>query len=193
MSGESREPIIHVDNTGNCEDGSCLGRVNIEMKPDQACLSTNSVEKVADGCEEEFHLNRNDLEIGVAITLRGSSLNDLTSGKQQRSHVEFWRQYSIYIILVFMGLIITGLSVEIAKLNRRRSYKLVVTQMPSWQPSTTPSTTPSVVPSYSPSLSNVVSNIFCTCCNCCSSLSHVLSSSFESSHPIPRVATRALH
>ena len=174
MSDEACGPIICVDDVDGCEDISCPIRGNIEMKPDEANLNINSMDEVADGCEDEFHLHRNDVEIGTAIPLRRSSLSDPTGGKQMQPLNELWRQYWIYIIIVFMGSIITGLSMEIAKLNRRRSYTIIVTQIPSWQPSSTPSTVPSVVPSSipssSPSLSSDVSSISFTYCRCCSSM-----------------------
>lgn len=100
----------------------------------------------ADVCDD-FHSNRKDPEINVAIPLYGSSLNDPCGDGPDHRHTKLRRQQLLISGLVLIATVIAGLSFVIWILNR--SIAISLTEIPSSQPSFAPSTTPSVLPTVS--------------------------------------------
>lgn len=106
-------------------------------------------EEDADECEDEFLENdTSDVEIGTAIPLNGSSLNDPNGEKREWLQTNWWRPNWVYIVLIVMSVVIIGLSVGIGVLTRRR-HEIVVTDTPSSQPSLAPSLAPTSIPTLS--------------------------------------------
>jgi hypothetical protein len=113
----------------------------------------------SDEHDEEFHSNRNDVEIGTAIPLQGLNLSNPSSDKPE-TQTNFFKRQRLYIAGFVLASVIIGLCIEIGILNRRNNA-IIRTETPSSQPSSIPSAvpslSPSVLPSSVPSLSKVVS------------------------------------
>lgn len=105
---------------------------------------------------ETFQDNCCDAEIGTAIPLQGSILNDPTASNEAKSHKLNWK----YVFSVCIVVLIVWLSIEIAAKTNRRSASskaevhIAVTDNPTQHPSSTPSITS--VPTSAPSLSRNV-------------------------------------
>lgn len=112
------------------------------MEQDESSLSGNIFFiDDSDGCDEEFHPNQTDVEIGTAIPLQRLSLNDPSSGKVEQNLLNRQLLCIAGFFFIFMAAAIARLSIEIGE----------PTGAPSSQPSSAPSTIPSFAPSLQPS------------------------------------------